>query len=58
METLRCQSPRVLHQELEMYFIADNLLRALMVAAAALAEVVLEQLTTPRCGSRVGRAWS
>ena len=45
METLRGQSPRMLHKELEMYFIAYNLLRALMVEAAAIYEVPLEQIS-------------
>lgn len=45
METLRCESPRMLHKELELYFIAYNLLRALMVEAAALYEVPVEQIS-------------
>jgi hypothetical protein len=35
----------MLHKELEMYFIAYNLLRALMVEAAALSEVPVEQIS-------------
>jgi len=45
METLQCQSPRMLHKELEMYFIAYNLLRALMVEAAALHDVPVERIS-------------
>jgi hypothetical protein len=45
METLRCLSPRMAHKELEMFFIAYNLLRALMVEAAALHDVPLERLS-------------
>jgi len=45
METLRGLTPRMLHKELEMYFIAYNLLRALMVEAAALYDVPVEQIS-------------
>jgi hypothetical protein len=45
METLRGLTPRMLHKELEMYFIAYNLLRALMVEAAALSDVPVERIS-------------
>jgi hypothetical protein len=35
MEGLRCKSPKRLHKELEMFFIAYNLIRCLMVQAGA-----------------------
>src|SRR6266699_2508174 len=34
MEVLRCQSPKMIHQELEMFFIAYNLIRCLMLRAS------------------------
>jgi hypothetical protein len=34
MEVLRCQSPAMIHKELEMFFIAYNLIRCLMVQAS------------------------
>jgi hypothetical protein len=34
MEVLRCQSPKMVHKELEMFFIAYNLIRCLMVQAS------------------------
>jgi hypothetical protein len=45
METLHCQSPRMLHKELEMYFIAYNLIRAVMVEAAAVYDVPVERIS-------------
>lgn len=39
MEALRCQSPKMVHKELEMFFIAYNLIRALMTEASALHDV-------------------
>ena len=39
MEKLSCQSPKMVHQELEMFFIAYNLIRALAVEASALHNV-------------------
>jgi hypothetical protein len=45
METLRCKSPRMVHKELEMFFIAYNLIRALMAEAAALHEVDIDRLS-------------
>lgn len=45
METLSCQSPRMVHKELEMFLIAYNMIRALMAEAGALYEVPLERLS-------------
>jgi hypothetical protein len=45
METLRCQSPRMAHKELEMFFIAYNLIRALMAKASAIYDVPSERLS-------------
>lgn len=35
MEVLRCKSPRMVHKELEMFFIAYNLIRCLMAQASS-----------------------
>jgi hypothetical protein len=45
MEVLRCQSPRMLHKELEMFFIAYNLIRCLMVQAATLNDAPLDRMS-------------
>ena len=45
MEVLRCQSPQMVHKELEMFFIAYNLIRGLMVEAGAVNQVPLERLS-------------
>ena len=45
METLRCKSPKMVHKELEMFFIAYNLIRALMVAAGSLHDVPMERMS-------------
>lgn len=45
METLSCQTPRMVHKELEMFFIAYNFIRALMSEAAALYEAPVERLS-------------
>ena len=45
MEVLRCKSPQLLHKELEMFFIAYNLIRCLMVEAGAINDVALERLS-------------
>ena len=34
LEVLRCQSPKMIHKELEMFFIAYNLVRCLMIQAS------------------------
>jgi Transposase DDE domain len=45
MEGLRCKSPGMAHKELEMFFIAYNLIRALMMEASTLYDVSLERLS-------------
>jgi len=45
METLRCNSPEMVHKELEMFFIAYNLIRALMAQAGAIYDVPIERLS-------------
>jgi hypothetical protein len=45
MEVLRCQSPKMIHKELEMFFIAYNLIRSLMAQASREYEVDLQRLS-------------
>jgi len=45
MEVLRCQSPQMLHKELEMFFIAYNLIRCLMVDAGAINDVERDRMS-------------
>ena len=45
METLRCLSPKMVHKELEMFFIAYNAIRCLMAQAAQIHEVPIERLS-------------
>jgi len=45
METLRCQSPAMLHKELERFFIAYNFIRCLMAEAAQTYHVELQRLS-------------
>ena len=45
METLRCQSPEMIHKELEMFFIAYNLIRCLMADAAQTYNVEIQRLS-------------
>jgi hypothetical protein len=45
METLRCKSPKMVHKELEMFFIAYNLIRCLIVQAGTLNEAPIERLS-------------
>ena len=45
METLRCKSPSMVHKELEMFFIAYNLIRALIVQAGAIYEVEVDRMS-------------
>lgn len=45
METLRCLSPGMVHKELEMYFIAYNVIRCLMAEAAETHCVAIERLS-------------
>ena len=45
MEVLRCQSPKLVHKELEMFLIAYNLIRCLMAAASVQHDVGLGWLS-------------
>jgi hypothetical protein len=45
MNVLRCQSPKLIHKELEMFFIAYNLIRCLMIQAARDHQVALDRLS-------------
>lgn len=45
MEVLRCKSPKLVHKELEMFFIAYNLIRCLMAEAGTINEVPMERLS-------------
>jgi hypothetical protein len=45
MEVLRCKSPGMVHKELEMFFIAYNLIRCLMVQAGADSDVELDRVS-------------
>ena len=45
MERLRCKRPKMVHKELEMFFIAYNLIRALMAEAAAIHEVPVDRIS-------------
>jgi hypothetical protein len=45
MEVLRCKSPQMLHKELEMFFIAYNLIRCLIVEAGASNDVSLDRMS-------------
>ena len=45
MEVLRCKSPQMVHKELEMFFIAYNLIRCLMVQAGAINDVPMDRLS-------------
>jgi len=45
MEVLRCKSPKMAHKELEMFFIAYNLIRVLMTEAGAIYDVATERLS-------------
>ena len=45
MEVLRCKSPQLLHKELEMFFIAYNLIRCLMAQAGVSNDVELDRLS-------------
>jgi hypothetical protein len=45
MEVLRCKSPKMVHKELEMSFIAYNLIRLLMVQAGAIHQMPVERLS-------------
>lgn len=45
MEQLRCRSPRLVHKELEMFFIAYNLIRCLIGQAARINDIPLERMS-------------
>ncbi len=45
MNVLRCQSPKMIHKELEMFFIAYNLIRCLMIQASRDYQVDLRRLS-------------
>jgi IS4 transposase len=45
MEVLRCKSPKMVHKELEMFFIAYNLIRCLMAQAALRYDVAMGWLS-------------
>jgi hypothetical protein len=45
LEVLRCQSPKMIHKELEMFFIAYNLIRCLMVQAGRRHQVDIHRLS-------------
>jgi hypothetical protein len=45
MEALRCKSPQMAHKELEMFFIAYNLIRVVMAQASAVYDVPMERLS-------------
>lgn len=45
MEVLRCQSPAMVHKELELFFIAYNLIRCLMVQATQEHAVEIQRLS-------------
>lgn len=45
MEVLRCKSPKMIHKELEMFFIAYNLIRCLMLQASRDYQVDLQRLS-------------
>lgn len=45
MDVLRCQSPKMIHKELEMFLIAYNLIRALAAAASAGDDVPVERIS-------------
>ncbi len=45
MEILSCKSPKMVHKELEMFFIGYNLIRALMAESAAIYDVPLEGIS-------------
>ena len=55
MEVLRCKSPKMLHKELEMFFIAYNLIRCLMAEASAIYEVPMERLSFKGTVDSVGQ---
>jgi hypothetical protein len=45
MEVLRCESPKMVHKELEMFFLAYNVIRALIVQASTSNDVPVDRLS-------------
>ena len=45
MEVLHCHSPKMIHKELEMFFIAYNLIRCLMIRASEEYEAEVQRLS-------------
>ncbi len=45
MNVLRCQSPKMIHKELEMFFVAYNLIRCLMLQASRDYQVDLQRIS-------------
>ena len=45
LEVLRCKSPQMVHKELEMFLIAYNSIRALMVRSGLLNQVALDRMS-------------
>jgi hypothetical protein len=45
MESLRCQTPEMVHKELEMFLIAYNAIRALMAEAGSIHDVPIERIS-------------
>ncbi len=45
MEVLRCKTPQMVHKELEMFLIAYNVIRSLMVQAGGVNQVALDRLS-------------
>ena len=45
MEVLRCKSPQLLHKELEMFFIAYNLIRCLILQAGVCNDVEVDRMS-------------
>ena len=45
MEVLRCKSPKMVHKELELFLIAYNFIRCLMVRAGSIHDTPLERLS-------------
>ncbi len=45
MEVLRCKSPQMVHKEVEMFFIAYNLIRCLILQAGVLNDVAVDRMS-------------
>jgi len=45
MEVLRCKSPQMVHKELEMFFIAYNVIRCLIAQAGLINDVALDRMS-------------